>query len=708
MNLNLTKTNALAFQPNRSWLLFLAVAAIATNLPRLILGPFSAVGILGDIGDYSVPYFMAAGDLPLTDRWIGEMPMGTSLYSSGFYAPAQQLLYFLFPGWLAHGINWLLLTIVSGTATFFAARGIFGLVAPPAAFAGLLGVIAVATGNFGYSVIAFIPLVLISTYFFSVRPGWNSAAFVILAATALSAWVPAKFLILFPAIAIFVGTVCLSENRIRYRIAAAALAIVPLYLLRAHDLVDFVTATASSDRHWSTTDIASIPLLLRGLEYVFEYFDPRLLLTFNPVPFTNPTTIGFFLTLTAFFFCFRNPAFRKLISALLTLAIIQLLFPAVWQWVLLDLLETPGLYFHPKLWRPATPLLFIGAAFGLATLTAYLTPKMTTRWRSWTVRRSSLVPLSLLLFVGMTGSAGFGLRSWIADGSYAAQYQDSGLRMLKDQLDADGDTSRAAIVRRPNAILAAYGISSPFGRRDWLAKRHALLVEKAGIVDKRPASGLAYTSLYYQRLTVDASQLPEKATRDPVLALLALSAVKYIAVRGTLERPYLQKMGTSSEPNWQLLSNAEKVRASIAANFSGASLLSVYRFNDALPRVRAVTELAKVQNASAAVEYVLSQPMKRLRYMAVTETELPGSDTRSLPQSLTFTYNDASGYVVEISSRGPAFIVVSEIFDGSWSYEINGIISSIIPVNGAFVGLPVPAGQHQLTLSRSGHRLKAG
>ena len=708
MNITFTKPNVFAFQPNRNWLLFLAVSSIATNLPRLVLGPYSAVGILGDIGDCSVPYLMAAGDLLFADRWLGELPMGGSLYSSGFYAPAQQFLYFLFPGWLAHGINWFLLTVVSGTATYFAARGIFGLNAPPAAFAGLLGVIAVATGNFGYSVIAFIPLVLVSTYLFCVRPGWRSAGLLVVAAAVLALWVPAKFLILFPAIAIFVGTICLSENKMRYRIAAAALAILTLYLLRAYDLAEYIAATSSSDRHWSITDIASMPLLLRGLEYGFEYFDPRLLLSFDPVPSTNPTTVGFFLTLIALFLCFRNPAFRKLIVALMILAIIQILFPAIWQWVLLNFLEMPGLYYHPKLWRPVTPLLFIGAGFGLSGLIAYLQPKMATRWKPRTVRQVSLMPLGFLLFIGMTASTGFGIQSWLADGSYAALYQDPILRSLKAQMDADGETSRAAIVRRPNAVLAAYGISSPFGRRDWVARRHALLIEKAGIVDTHPTNGIAYTSLYYQGLTVDASQLPAQATQDPVLALLALSAVRYVAVRGALERPYLRQIGASSEPNWRRLSTTAKVKASIAANFSGASLFSVYRFSNAFPRVRAVTELATAENASAAVEYILSQPLNRLRHLAVIETDIPRPDARSMPQSLDFTYSDTGGYMIEVSSRGPALIVVSEIFDGGWSYEVNSSTAGIIPVNGAFVGLPVPAGRHQLTLRRSGRRLKAG
>ena len=35
---------------------------------------------------------MAAGDLLFADRWLGELPMGGSLYSSGFYAPAQRFL----------------------------------------------------------------------------------------------------------------------------------------------------------------------------------------------------------------------------------------------------------------------------------------------------------------------------------------------------------------------------------------------------------------------------------------------------------------------------------------------------------------------------------------------------------------------------------------------------------------------------------------
>ena len=688
-------------ETDRKWLLFLCLAAFATNLPRLILGPYSAVGILGDIGDYSVPYLMAADNGLFLDQWIGEAPMGASLFALGYYAPAQQFFYSIFPGWMAHGINWLLLTLVSAFATYFAARRILHVDALAATFSGLLGAVAIANGNFGYSVIALIPLVLLSTFLFCNRPNWRTGALIVISSAALAVWTPAKFLVLFPAIVILVGTLCLAENSVRNRIAAAMIAIVTIYVLRAGDLADMIAATARSDRHWSVMQNAVGPLFLRGLEYSFEYLDPRILLKVAPLPHTNPTTVGFLFCLIAILFRIKDRVFRKLMAAIMALAFLQVIFPPVWQWVLFNIAGHPGVYFHPKLWRPAIPLLFLGAGIGVAGLTAYLTPIMAARWKARTVRLASLIPIALLLTVGLVSSLGFGVRSWIADGSYHSLYRDPDIRSLKVRMADDPAIPRAAMVNQPNAILAAYGVPTPFGRRDWLSRRHALLLKNAGLMNPAPAGSVDYTALYSQRLSLKESNFPGRVNSDPVLALLALTSIKYIVARGVLERSYLTPYGPAPAVKWKTLSVSEKVKASVSTNFGGPSPVSVYRFEHALPRVRPVTKLVTAVDAETAARTILSQPLTKLSGMAVVEGHAAISHSLGLPDQLRVTYDDKSGYAIDVSSPTSALLVVSEIDDGGWVFKVDGITADAVSVNAAFIGLPVPAGHHRLTLRRA-------
>lgn len=687
---------------DRTWIIVLVLSSVALSIPRLALGPYSAVGILGDIGDYSVPYMMAAGGGFFANLWVGEVPMGGALHSLGYFSPAQQLLYSALPGWLSHGLNWLALTLVAGISMFAAARRVIELAPIPAAFAGALNAVAVANGNFGYSVIAFMPLVLLATCRFSKQPNLKSALAIICASLALAAWVPAKFLVLFPAIVVLVGTFCLARNSLWLRFAAAMIAIVSIYLLRGWDLAEFVFATAHSHRSLTVETESLVTLVLRGWEYALEYFDPTLIVRFNPLPQTNLISAGFLFTVVALVLCRKNKQFRRVALAVFVLMLLQIVFLPIWQFVLFDLAEEPGIYFHPKLWRPVVPLLFLSAGCGLAGLISKASSHaMTARWSASRIRWVATVPIFVFLGVGIVQSTGFGVRSWLADGSFRALYRDSAITAVAQTIRTNTLPSRVAIVDRSNAILAPYGIATPFGRRDWLPHRYALLLESAGLVESRSGIGVAYTDLYHQRLTLPSVLLPSDGSASPVLNFLALGSVEFLFARNSLMRPYLKEIVPRKLAGWETLSTAERIRRAASANFSGPSLLSAYRFSGALPRVRAATTIIVATNARAAAHRVLSLPISRLPGVAVVESGARVLENLLPPNRMSVRYDDRNGYEIEVSAAAPAFLIVSEVFDKGWRYEINGEAAEPIPVNAAFVGLPVPAGRHSLKFSRS-------
>ena len=291
---------------------FLFAAIVAMSLPRFILGPYSVVGVLGDIGDYSVPYLTAAAHSGFASNWVDEIPMGSALYESGFFAPSQFLLFAVLPGWLAHGLNWMAMTLVAGFSVFHLARDHFELPAYAAAFSASLCAVAVANGNFGYSVLAFMPLVLLFTFRFCYEHTRRRAGGIILSALVLAAWVPAKFLMIFPAIVVFVATVTLARGSVWIRLFAATIAIGTIYLLRTPDLIALLKATGDSERHIAVVAQPLSELLIRGLEYGLEYSDPRLIFEVRPLPQSNPAAIAFAAVAVAFLFLRRNPSFQRL------------------------------------------------------------------------------------------------------------------------------------------------------------------------------------------------------------------------------------------------------------------------------------------------------------------------------------------------------------------------------------------------------------
>jgi uncharacterized membrane protein YfhO len=89
----------------------------------------------------------------------------------------------------------------------------------------------------------------------------------------------------------------------------------------------------------------------------------------------------------------------------------------------------------------------------------------------------------------------------------------------------------------------------------------------------------------------------------------------------------------------------------------------------------------------------------------VTEAVVEGADGGAteygLPERLESRYAPENGYRITVETAAPAFLVISEIFDGGWRYEIDGKVTDTIPANGAFTGLPVPAGLHELRFYRA-------
>ena len=699
------RSSGSAGRGSSGWLLFLLLFLTALVLPRLIAGPFSVVGVLGDIGDYSVPYFMmAASDIgSFGNGFLPAVPMGNNLYEIGIHAPAQLFLFAVFPGWLANGLNWLWLTLAAATSLYLLAERHFHLSPEWATLVSLIGGASIINGNFGYAVVALVPLVLFLALEFLRKPAILRGLLLVVTAVLLGLWVPVKFLVLFPALVLTISILTLGDGRFRWRIVACLLVILSIYSFRTGDIADYLMATVTSDRGWIVERQPVGRLLLLGAEYAFEYVDPRVLFELRPWPQTNPTCAAFWLIIAAILLRAVTGRFRRLLWLILGLAALQVVFPVIWQWVLFDLLEMPGLYFHPKLWRPVMPLLYIGAGCAAAGLAARYGAAISAKLSDRMAGRLVHAPLAVFALVVALQSYGSAARSWVLDGSFRALYQDYAIGEVARTVAAEPLPPRSVILDKPNGFLAAYGLRTPLGRTEWLPHRFAVLMRAAGLLPEAGRDDMGYqsASLGPTMLLHDALMTGSQAAT--LRNFLALTSVEWIFSRTALPEAFFVSQGEAEWSDWSSYDLRQRIEHSIASNLSGHTALAAFRNIQALPTVYSVTRYAIADTAAEAAGQILAQPAADLHNFAVIErdNDFAASSAALSKVIIHRVSGHLSDIVLQVEGSGQGLLVVTEPIDHGWRYLIDGAPAEVIAVNAAFVGLPVPPGEHQLVLQRT-------
>ncbi|MEQ8711318.1 MAG: hypothetical protein RIC36_20220 [Rhodospirillales bacterium] len=687
------------------WLAAILFLTTVLILPRFIFGPFSVVGVLGDIGDYSVPYFMAAASdiRGFGDGFLSSVPMGGRLYEIGINAPLQLLLYTVLPGWLANGLNWLFLSLAAATSLYLLAVRHFDLPQRSAALAAVIGAAAVINGNFGYAVVALVPVVLLQALAFVRRPDLLSGLLLCAAAMLFGLWVPAKFLVIFPAIVLTLSILTLGDGRFRWRMLACVLVVVSIYTFRAGDIGDYLMATAASDRDWIVERQSTGSLLMLGAEYVFEYMDPRVLFELRPLPQTNPTSIAFWLIILAVLSRTVTGKFVRLLYLILGLAVLQIVFPVIWQWVAFDLLDLPGLYFHPKLWRPVMPLLYLAGGCAAAGLATRFRPLVTARVSPGTSRRLLHAPLVILLLVVALQSYGFAARSWLVDGSFRALYQDQAIAGIARKLVDMPLPPRSVILDKPNGTLAAYGLRTPLGRSEWIPHRYAVLMRAAGLLLDPGRGGIGYQSSSNAATMVQYEDLQSDARGQVLRNFLALTSVEWVFSRGQLPDDLFAREAAPGWNDWSSYDLWQRIEHSMISGLTGRTALAAFHFEQALPTIYPVTSYVVAETSEQAARQILAHPVNDLNNFAIIERDsaLAASPVALSKVVIHQISNRPDGIVMQVQSSGQGLLIVTELIDQGWHYLIDGSPAEVIAANAAFVGLPVPPGEHELVLRRT-------
>ena len=123
--------------------------------------------------------------------------------------------------------------------------------------------------------------------------------------------------------------------------------------------------------------------------------------------------------------------------------------------------------------------------------------------------------------------------------------------------------------------------------------------------------------------------------------------------------------------------------------------LKVFEITDPFPRARLVHQVIEGDDVS-----VLAQDTVDLKTTALvpadTSISLAGATALSTAQ---VTHHAPGHLAVAVKAGGDGLLVFSNINYPGWQATLNGQSAEIIPTNGIFQGVLVPAGQHQVTLT---------
>lgn len=125
----------------------------------------------------------------------------------------------------------------------------------------------------------------------------------------------------------------------------------------------------------------------------------------------------------------------------------------------------------------------------------------------------------------------------------------------------------------------------------------------------------------------------------------------------------------------------------------------VYRKADVLPRAYLVGQV-EVVPGNAAVERMLAQGFD-YRKTAILAEPLPGTIAiQADPQgSVEWVKREVDAHTLRITTDKPALLVVLDNYYKAWTAQVDGKSVPIVRANHVFRGVPVAAGQHEVTFT---------
>jgi len=174
--------------------------------------------------------------------------------------------------------------------------------------------------------------------------------------------------------------------------------------------------------------------------------------------------------------------------------------------------------------------------------------------------------------------------------------------------------------------------------------------------------------------------------------LLPLLSPDYIVIPKTV---------LPDRPDLQHLVRAYPEAASTAS-------VRILEYGDAMPRAWIVHKAVEADRGD--VPALLAGGGIDLRTTAVVESPPPPLDPPGarITEAARVTAYEPNRIELDATSDGRGLLVLSETYANGWSAKVDGAEAEVMPVDGVLRGIPIPGGQHAVTLTFRAPGLDAG
>jgi hypothetical protein len=678
----------------------LVLGLLWITLEYFALGPYSYFRI-HDNGNITIPALLTQSASYFDHSlWYPFAGGGADRLALGLFSGLDLLLFKVLPGWLAYQILVISQFVLATVFTYLLARRTLGLASAYSAIAGFAYALSVASGQFAFSAMSYLPFVIwglsraLASESFLHRWGIVGGLALLYGLTS-----HVQLLLPFPFVVILLWF-WLVEEKVRPRELYLILVFCALTIaLRAPDIVAMAANGGLSHRYDWGADTSLAGIVQRSISHVYWNYWRHASGT-DGVLIAKVTLVIFLLGVLIK--QVRSPTYFKLLAFGIFLVLAPVAAELI-SFLLGDVLPILTKYsflrFHFYLFLVTA----VGAAYVLAHLPDGVAEAHQTGGpdRRLGLRRLAFFAAVLLLAAQtVVVKIGHGLQ-WLEQGSYVSAYRSPLARDLA-QRHASEPPFRVATIQGNPAFMHAYGLETVDGYLTLYPRRYKAFWERviarylAKSEDARDY--LRYFGSHFYLF--EGSEAPRLKFRDNYnLALLSLANTRFIFSRNALIDDALVPIAQPDHP-WSELTIADRRTVQVEANFSGWRRWYVYENKGAFPRFFLAQRMRALPDADSVLDAISSATERELRSTAFVTHDDVNADP-----AISFGYRQGSVEVLDygpdrielsVSADGWSVLVGSNTYSPYWNATLDGQPVPIFPVDHAFWGVTVGPGTHRI------------
>ncbi len=330
-------------------------------------------------------------------------------------------------------------------------------------------------------------------------------------------------------------------------------------------------------------------------------------------------------------------------------------------------------------------------------------------------KRQGRAAVSVVAFVAVFGLSvavnGFMAIGMVTGANYSAVFRDPGVVALRDRIGTEPPFRVATVVAANpghDAPLPAYpwaqGLDTADGYLSLYPQRYQDFWERViGPLITQDQNRYNYFHYYGSRVylyepTKGFPSGPVQVDGYYDLDLLALANVRYLISGVELADPRLHEL---SSPTSSAEGTLSKLRQWLG-QVTGSPLPSqiyVYQLDGTLARAFVVGQAQSFPSRSALLDALAAATPKQLGQVAFFEqADGPIPQPEGGVAETPVLRRSPDRIQIAVEATAPALLVVTEQYSKFWSAEVDGAEVKVVPADGPFMAVAIPAGRHTVAM----------